>query len=92
MVAQLFTDIMDPSAQIPADWKETRLKVLFKKGDPQMPDNYRPIPILPILHRLLSKLLCARVEDILVAEQSIDQAGLRPGYSCDDHLFALTPS
>ena len=27
---------------------------------------------------------------ILTAEQSPDQAGYRQGYSCDDHLFAIT--
>ena len=68
IVAQVFTDILDPASDIPEYWKQTRLKVLFKKGDPQLPDNYRPISILPILYKLFSKVLCARIKDVLIAE------------------------
>ena len=66
------------------------MKVLLKKGNPQLPDNYRPIAIIPMLYKLFSKILHARVKHILVAAQSVDQAGFRPGFSCDDHLFAVT--
>ena len=90
IVAQVFTDILDPVSEIPEYWKQTRLKVLFKKGDPQLPDNYRPISILPILYKLFSKVLCARIKGILIAQQSVDQAGFRPGFACDDHLFVIT--
>ena len=53
-------------------------------------ENYRPISILPILLKLFSRVLCARIANILSKAQTLDQAGFRPGYSCDDHLFALT--
>jgi hypothetical protein len=66
------------------------LKVIFKKGDVQMAENCRPIAILPILYKLFSKVLLARVSVGLDAEQSCDQAGFRSGFSCDDHLFAIT--
>ena len=55
-----------------------------------MPDNYRPIALISILYMLLSKVLCARVRDILDGEQSVDQAGFRAGFGCQDHLFAVT--
>ena len=48
IIAQLFTDVLRMDAETPESWKETRLKVLFKKGDPRKADNYRPITMLPI--------------------------------------------
>ena len=90
IISQVFTDILNPLADVPSYWQKTKLKVLFKKGDPQCPDNYRPISILPILYKLFSKVVLARIKGTLMKEQSIDQAGFRPGYSCDDHLFVMT--
>ena len=49
LIEELFSDIMQPNADIPSSWRLTRLNVLLKKGDPQMLENYRPISILPIL-------------------------------------------
>ena len=43
-----------------------------------------------IVHKLFSRLLCDRIKDKLLAEQSEDWAGSMPGYNCDDHLFAVT--
>ena len=63
--------------------------VLFKKGDPSMPANYRPIAIIPILYKLFSRMLCNRVGKTIVGQQSVDQAAYRPGFSTDDHLFCL---
>ena len=75
---------------VPDYWKASSIRVLFKKGDDRLPENYRPICIIPILYKLFSRVLCARIRDRLNAEQSCDQAGFRPDYSCDDHLFAAT--
>ena len=80
---------MDPSKIAPAKWRKTKLKVLLKKGDPLDPSNYRPIASLPILYKLFSRCLCARIGKTLDSEQSCDQAGFRKDYSCDDHLFVV---
>jgi hypothetical protein len=90
LIASVFTDILSAESPVPKEWKETRLNVLFKKGEPTLPDNYRPIAMIPILYKVFSKVLCARVQDILIQEQSVDQAGFRPGFGCEDHLFAVT--
>ena len=89
-LTELYNDILKPDAEIPKYWKQTRLKVLFKSGDPQLPENYRPISILPVLYKLFSRIVCARIKDVLLSAQSCDQSGFRPGYCCDDHLFAVS--
>ena len=78
-LAELFTDILHPSAQPPSYWKSTKLKVIMKKGDPQLPENYRPIAVLPILYKIFSKVTCNRVREVLDKAQSCDQAGFRSG-------------
>ena len=90
IIADIFTAVMNPQAIVPEYWKASSIRVLFKKGDERLPENYRPICIIPILYKLFSRVPCGRIKDKLVAEQSEDQAGFRPDYSCDDHLFAIT--
>ena len=64
--------------------------VLFKKGDKQDAENYRPISLLSILYKLFAKLVDKRIGPILDAAQSVDQAGFRSGFGCEDHLFTIT--
>ena len=42
-IAAVFSDVLDPKGDAPTVWKETRLKVLIKKGDAR-------IAILPLLY------------------------------------------
>ena len=87
-MADMFNDILS-TATTPAAWKHSRVKVLFKKGDAKMPENYRPITLLPILYKLFSRLILSRVRETLDGAQASDQAGFRKGYSCDDHLLTV---
>ena len=88
--AAIFTDILQRQTEVPPDWKLSNISVLFKKGNAQLPENYRPTCITPILYRLFSMVLLSQVHDTLDAAQSTDQAGFRPGFGCVDHIFALT--
>jgi hypothetical protein len=90
LIAMLYTDILRGSLEPTEVWKETFVKVLYKKGDAKLPDNYRPISMLSILYKLFSRIICSRIKVTLEAAQSRDQAGFRAGYSCDDHLFTIT--
>ena len=90
LVADVFNDVLEPEADIPKYWQETRFKVLLKKGNPQLPDNYRPIAVLPILYKLFSRIIYDRIKSWILDGHSCDQAGFRAGFSCDDHLFVVT--
>ena len=85
-----FNQILQKNAALPHKWKQTVFKVLHKSGDERLPQNYRPIAIIPVLYKLFARLLCTRLAPILEREQCSDQAGFRHDYSTVDHLFTLT--
>ena len=87
LIAEVFSDVMQLNAQEPSYWKESRFIVLHKKGDAQLPDNYRPISLLPILYKLFSRVLHERLKECLKKSSSVGQAGFMAALSCDDHLF-----
>ena len=81
---------VEMGCEMPAYWKQTRLKVILKKGDAQLTENYRPIAVLPILYKVFGQIVCGRLRKTLYDAQSCDQAGFRLGFGCDDHLSAIT--
>ena len=74
---------------IPSVWTLTRLVVLYKKGDATLPNNYRPIAIIPVLCKLFSGVLLARVGSLLDSLQGCEQGGFRPDYSCSAIIMFL---
>ena len=56
LVADIFNDVLLRN-YTPEGWRRTRIKVLLKKGDARILDNYRPISILPILYKLFTRVL-----------------------------------
>eukprot|EP00973_Karenia_brevis_P072937 10130340-Karenia_brevis.AAC.1 len=88
-IADLFTSILQMRMPAPEYWSESFVTVLFKNGDSQLPGNYRPITLLPILYKLFSRVLRERLRPILEAAQCVDQAGFRSGFNCDDHLLTI---
>eukprot|EP00973_Karenia_brevis_P056797 7903984-Karenia_brevis.AAC.1 len=46
-VAGLFNKILEQDGLHPQSWNKSVVTVLFKKGDAQMPCNYRPLTLLP---------------------------------------------
>ena len=59
----LFNDVL-AGGTAPGDWKTASISVMFKSGDCQLPENYRPITLLPILYKLFTKLLFSRVRKV----------------------------
>ena len=86
----LFNSVLCTGALPPERWRTSVTTVIFKAGDAQLAQNYRPISILSITYKLFSRLLLGRVKPFLEKVQTVDQAGFRAGYSCSDHLFCLS--
>ena len=45
------------SHQFPSEWKAAKVFPLFKKGQRSLLDNYRPISILPVVSKLMERIL-----------------------------------
>ena len=75
----------------PRDWAKATIVPIRKKGNADLPDNYRGVSLLSIISKyytsILNKQLYAWLEDNnKVAEE---QAGFRKKYSTVDHIFVL---
>jgi hypothetical protein len=75
--------------RIPESWKNAQVVLLFKKGEASAIENYRPISLLSVLYKLLTKLITKRLSNKLDAFQPVEQAGFRKGFSTTDHIQAV---
>ena len=89
-ILDLFNDVLTFRETPPAEWKNTKLTVIFKKNDARLPGNYRPIAIIPILYKLFSRMLCKRLLRYIMPAQGVEQAAYRKGFSTEDHLLTIT--
>lgn len=89
-ILNLFNSILRDE-KIPMEWLITEIKPMFKKGDPNDPNNYRAIALENTILKLFVQILYDRlyfwVEFCSILPES--QAGFRKGRSCNDHIFAL---
>ena len=67
-ILHLFNDVLHADQAPPEKWKRTRLTMIFKKGDPGLSSNYRPIAILPIVYKVFSRIVCTRIAGGLMAQ------------------------
>ena len=65
---------------------------LFKKGDPLLPSNYRPISLLPIFSKVYEKLRHKRLYSFLKDHKIIYplQFGFQENHSIDHALISMT--
>lgn len=89
LLLDLFKELLKAQAAPPAVWKQAVITVIHKSGPTNLPQNYRPITVIPLLYKLFAKLLYSRLAPILERSQTSDQAGFRSGVSTVDHLFTF---
>ena len=74
--------------KIPTEWSTASVAMLFKKGDPADPNNYRPICLQSIAAKLFASLLKQRFLDAGVENRLWkSQFGFRKGHCTEDALF-----
>ena len=79
------------SHEFPDVWKKALVIPIFKSGKRSLPNNYRPISLLPILSKVLEKILNNQIRDYLEINDLIAsrQFGFRNGTSTDQILTQL---
>lgn len=79
------------SGVFPQRWKKARIKIIPKPGraDYQIPKSYRPIGLLPVMGKILEKMIANRIIWKLGHEQLISarQYGFLPQRSTEDALY-----
>lgn len=76
----------------PTLWKHATVVPIFKAGDSDDPKNYRPISLLPILSKVLEKIIAKQLSQFLDENDllSTTQHGFRSSLSTDTALLTLT--
>ncbi len=71
--------------KIPYQWRAAEIILLFKKGNKEMINNYRPIS----LTSNISKIIKERIYNQLDENQGREQAGFRKDFSTIDQIFTI---
>ena len=76
----------------PSKFKIARITPIYKKGDKDELSNYRPISILPVLSKVLERLVCTRLTEHLENNEIItdSQHGFRRNRSTTSAVLTLT--
>ena len=77
---------------IPESWSVGTIKPIYKnKGDPKLPENYRPITILSCLGKLFTAIINKRLNKFSEESELIEpcQAGFHKQHSTSDNIFII---
>ena len=80
------------SGTFPDKLKIAKVITLFKKGNPELPSNYRPISLLSIFSKIFEKLMYKRLYKFLEIHNILYslQFGFQENHSIDHALVSLT--
>ena len=78
---------------IPESWKHGNVTPVYKKkGNPDVPDSYRPITVTNSLCKVLGHIITARFEQFVETNQLLSQGqcGYRRGRCVEDAVYMIT--
>ena len=80
------------SGIFPDKLKIAKVISIFKKGNPELPSNYRPISLLPIFSKIFEKVMYKRLHRFLEIHKVLYslQFGFQENHSIDHALVSLT--
>ena len=67
------------SGEFPMSWKVARVTPVYKKKDASLPENYRPISVLPTLATTFERVLMKQLSSFLFGHIPPNQFGFLPG-------------
>jgi len=79
------------SNNFPENWKDSDIKWLYKKGDPMLMENYRPIALGNTAYKLFMRIMTNRLEEFVetTGVVSEEQQGFRTDRSCAAAIIML---
>jgi len=91
-IAPRLADIFSCSlstGNLPRDWKSANVASVFKKGNTNLAENYRPISLTCVCCKILEHIVCHSIRAHLDnAILSVFQRGFRSGFNCDSQLLS----
>ena len=80
------------TGEIPSDWKQANVSVIFKKGSKKEPGNYRPVSLTCHLGKILEKIIKEDMVKYLEGNKLLfeSQHGFRNKKSCLTNLLEFT--
>jgi len=77
------------SGIFPDKWKVACVVPLHKAGDRNLPSNYRPISLLPIMSKIAERVVCTQLSNYLTSNHllSDSQYAYRRGHSTEDAVL-----
>ena len=92
-LANLFSKILSSSNECPPFWCSAKSILIRKKGDPNLPSNFRPIALTSCVGKLFHKIIANRLQSFLIDNGIIDtscQKGFISGFnSVMEHILTL---
>ncbi|XP_039275026.1 uncharacterized protein LOC120349136 [Nilaparvata lugens] len=76
---------------VPMSFTKSIIFPLYKKNDPNNPENYRAISFTNAIYKIFLSVLLTRLEKWIYGREVIseNQAGFRKGYSAIDNIYIL---
>ena len=73
------------SGLFPSDCKIAKLKPLYKKGSKTNPENFRPISLLPLISKVIERIVYDQVDNFVLQNNILNnyQSGFRKNHSTD---------
>ena len=75
----------------PNTLKAAKVKPFFKSNDKELPENYRPISLLPVISKIIEKYVAKQINTYLQENHLLHQyqLGFRQFHSCQSALIKL---
>lgn len=88
ILTEIFNNVID-TENIPKQWTESVIILIFKKGNHCDIGNYRPISLMSNIYKIFAKIILERIGKKLDEQQPIEQAGFRKDFSVLDHIHTV---
>ena len=82
---------MFTTSTYPRSFKSAQLFPIHKSGDPTKIQNYRPISLLPVLNKLVEKIIASQINKYVTDHKLLNenQFGFREGRACENAAHEL---